>query len=149
MSTIIDRLRGAETVEALDPLVAEVPYASFLGLRVDTIEPELIVRMPYAEHLIGDNNIPALHGGTLGALLESTAIFTVLRATAATSLPKTITLTVDYLRSGRATDTFARARITKPGRTIAIVQVEAWQTERERPIASANVHFLLRPTDEG
>lgn len=147
MTHLAQRLRDARTKEELDPLIAEIPYARFLGLTTEALESgELVLKMRFEDHLIGDPRIPALHGGTLGALLESTAVFTVLRATDAASLPKTITLTVDYLRSGRAKPTFCAARVSKKGRTIVIVQAEAWQDERDMPVATANVHFLIRPT---
>lgn len=143
---LTERLRLARTAEALDPLIAEIPYAQFLGLRAAVHGDELRLEMPFAERLVGDSTLPALHGGTLGALLESTAIFTVLWSTDAAELPKTVTLTVDYLRSGRAAPTFARARVTKRGRRIVIVHAEAWQDDPSKPIATANVHFLLRST---
>jgi len=144
---LTERLRRARDAEALDAAIAAIPYARFLGLRAAIEDDELRVCMPYEESLIGDSSIPALHGGTLGALLESTAIFSVLWSTDASELPKTVTLTVDYLRSGRAEDTWASARVTKRGRTIVIVQAEAWQQDRKKPIATANVHFLLRSVD--
>ncbi|MCA9607860.1 MAG: PaaI family thioesterase [Myxococcales bacterium] len=142
---LTERLRAARTGEDLDPLIGAIPYARFLGLRAEVHGEELRLQMPYAEPLIGDSSIPALHGGTVGALLESTAIFTVLWSTQTPELPKTVTLTVDYLRSGRAVDTWAAARITKRGRRIVIAQAEAWQADRDKPIATANLHFLLRP----
>jgi len=151
--SLSQRLREAQSKEEMDALIAQVPYAQFLGLDAEltgTGDGEtLILRMPFHDRLIGDSTVPALHGGTVGALLESTAIFTVLRATAATRMPKTVTLTVDYLRVGRGGETWASAVITKKGRQIVIARAEAWQEDRDKPIASANVHFLLRaPTTD-
>jgi acyl-coenzyme A thioesterase PaaI-like protein len=59
-------------------------------------------------------------------------------------LPKTITITVDYLRSGHAVDTYARGVVTRQGRRVANVHVEAWQDDRARPIATAHAHFLIK-----
>jgi len=100
--------------------------------------------MPRSEHLVGNPVLPALHGGTVGALLESTAITELLWQKDSEAVPKTITLTVDYLRSARLADTFARATITKHGRRVANVQVRAYQDSEDKPIATANAHFLLR-----
>ncbi|RYZ35655.1 MAG: PaaI family thioesterase, partial [Myxococcaceae bacterium] len=58
-------------------------------------------------------------------------------------VPKVISSTVDFLRSGKAQDTFARAFITRQGRRVANVRVEAWQDDRTRPIASSHALFLL------
>jgi len=58
-------------------------------------------------------------------------------------LPKTIDFSVDYMRSGLPRDAYARARVTRSGRRYASVQVEAWQDNRQRPIAQAVAHFLM------
>lgn len=140
----IERIRAAKQAGDPSPLFDHVPYARFLGLSFELpAEGELVLRMRYADHLIGDSALPALHGGTIGALLESAAIFTLMWSHEGERLPKTINLTIDYLRSGRATDTFAAASITKRGRRVANVRALAWQGDRERPIASADAHFLL------
>ena len=62
-------------------------------------------------------------------------------------MPKTINITVDYLRSARLVDTHARAMITKHGRRVANVQVRAWQGDESKPIAAAHAHFLLKTLD--
>jgi acyl-coenzyme A thioesterase PaaI-like protein len=64
-----------------------------------------------------------------------------------TRLPKTIDITVAYLRSGRPADTYARAWVSKFGRRIANVRVEAWQYEVHEPIASLHGHFLVTPAE--
>lgn len=135
------RLHRSEDVSALP---AAVPYARFLGLQVSQDAQGLLVRMPGAEHLIGNPVLPALHGGTVGALMESTAIFQLLWEIPLVAVPKTINLTVDYLRSGRVVETTARARITKHGRRVANVHVSAFQDDEARPIAGAHAHFLLK-----
>jgi acyl-coenzyme A thioesterase PaaI-like protein len=59
-------------------------------------------------------------------------------------VPKTITITIDYLRSARPVDTFARGIVTKQGRRVANVRVEAWQEDPAQPVAAANAHFLVK-----
>ncbi|WP_338872434.1 PaaI family thioesterase [Myxococcus stipitatus] len=124
-------------------LTDAIPYARFMGIGVEHLAGEMLCRMTYTPKLIGNSFLPALHGGTLGALLECSAIFELLLQTETQRVPKVISLTVDFLRSGKAQDTFARAFITRQGRRVANVRVEAWQDDRTRPIASANALFLL------
>ena len=125
-------------------LLAEaIPYARFLGIGVENTTGEVLCRMRYAPMLIGNSSIPALHGGTLGGLLESAAIFELLLRTQTDRVPKIISITVDFLRSGRPLDTLAKATITRLGRRVANLQVQAWQEDRSRPIASANALFLV------
>ena len=127
-----------------DRIIASIPYARFLGITVDVKGDEITTCMPYRPELIGNPQLPALHGGTLGALLEHASIFQLLWAENVLPLPKTINLTVEYLRSARPRDTYARAVITKHGRRVANVHAIAWQDYRNRPMAQAHAHFLLR-----
>jgi acyl-coenzyme A thioesterase PaaI-like protein len=93
--------------------------------------------------------LPALHGGVIGAFLEITAVVQLVWQIRSEYLPKTVDIGIDYLRSGRPLETYGRAVVTKHGRRVANVRVEAWQEDRQRPIAAAHGHFLLKPRDEG
>ena len=140
---VLALLRQARASGDYAPLTAAIPYARFLGLQLKQVEGELLCHMPYQDMLIGNSALPALHGSTLGALLESAAIFELMVQADTDHVPKIISLTVDYLRSGKAQDTYARAVITRAGRRVANVRVEAWQEDRTRPITAAHVLFLL------
>jgi uncharacterized protein (TIGR00369 family) len=144
---LLETIRRARDAGDLRVVVDLIPYSRFLGLTADTNEGDLVVRMGFSDHLLGNAALGALHGGTLGALLESTAIFKLLWETESAGLPKTINITVEYLRSGRAVDTYARADFTRRGRRVASVRAVAWQTSPSRPIAAANAHFLLKPAE--
>ncbi len=141
--TLEDRLAEAKRTGNYQGLLDAVPYSRFLGLSARLDGDELITTMAYADHLIGNPALPALHGGTLGALLESAAIFELLWRAETIVLPKTITLTVDYLRSGGPVDTHARGTVTRHGRRVANVRVEAWQGDRAAPVATAHAIFLV------
>ena len=143
MTALIDRLADAKRAGNLQAFIDEIPYARLLGLTGAMVGDELITTMRYADHLIGNPAIPALHGGTLGALLESAAIFELLWRAETIVLPKTITLTVDYLRPGAPVDTHARGIVTRQGRRVTNVRMEAWQTERGTPVATAHAVFLV------
>lgn len=147
--------------EALAWLVGAVPYIRFLGIRFDRQGDEITAHLPFQPMLIGNPMIPALHGGVTAAFLEVAAIIELswstlwedlsagrLNPDAVTPghlppLPKTIDFTVDYLRAGQAKDCFAKARINRSGRRYASVHVESWQDARDKPFASAVVHFLM------
>ncbi|NVI98897.1 PaaI family thioesterase [Myxococcus sp. AM009] len=124
-------------------LTDAIPYTRFMGIGVENLAGEMLCRMAFNPRNIGNSLLPALHGGTLGALLESAAVFELLLQTNTERVPKVISLTVDFLRSGKPQDTFAKAFITRQGRRVANVRVDAWQDDRTRPIASAHALFLL------
>lgn len=134
--------------EELAALIGRIPYARFLGLKPELKGDELTVVLPFQEKLVGNPMLPALHGGVIGALMELTAVAQIYVAQGAQKLPKTIDISIDYLRSGRPVDTFARAHVTKLGRRIANVRVEAWQHERADPIAALHGHFLVSAPDQ-
>lgn len=129
--------------ERLTAALARIPYAGFLGVRAELKGDELTLILPYSEHLVGNPLLPALHGGVVGALMELTAITQLAIASKSEKFAKTIDIGVDYLRSGKPIDTYARARVVKIGRRIANVQAEAWQNERSQPIAAMHGHFLV------
>jgi acyl-coenzyme A thioesterase PaaI-like protein len=148
---------------ALARMVAAVPYIRHLGVAFDRRGDELTAQLRFDERLIGNPFLPALHGGAIGAFLEITAIMELawaqvwermegggpaaaaIEAGDFPPLPKTIDITVDYLRSGLPRDAYARARVNRMGRRYASVHVEAWQDNRARPIAQATGHFLMPP----
>ena len=129
--------------EQLAAALARVPYATFLGVRAELKGDELTLVLPYADHLVGNPMLPALHGGVVAALMELTAITQLAIASKSAKFPKTIDVGFDYLRSGKPVDTYARARVIKIGRRIANVQAEAWQGQRDQPIAAMHGHFLV------
>ncbi|MBC7153433.1 MAG: PaaI family thioesterase [Rhodobacteraceae bacterium] len=150
---------------ALAALVHGVPYIGFLGITFDRRGDELTGVLSYDEKLIGNPQLPALHGGVTSAFMEVTAIIGLswailweemeggrldpgaLNTGNLPRLPKTIDFTVDYLRTGLPRDAYARARVTRSGRRYASVHVEAWQDNRARPFAQATGHFLMPARD--
>jgi uncharacterized protein (TIGR00369 family) len=132
----------------MSDLLQRLPYARFLGLEGRLEDETLTVVMPFADKLIGNPLLPALHGGSTAALLEMTAIAQVAQAYPRLRLPRPINVTVSYLRSGRPVDVLARARISRAGRRVAHVLAEAWQEDATQPIATLVANFLLDDSNE-
>lgn len=141
--TLSELLAQARASGDLSTLVRAIPFARFVGMELTGTAGELIGKLRYTPHLTGNPLVPALHGGTLGALLESIAVFAVLAETESPKAPKTISITIDYLRSARTVDTFARAEVVRQGRRVASVRSLAWQDDPSKPVAAANVLLLL------
>lgn len=147
--------------EALSQLIDSIPYISFLGVGFDRRGDEITAILPFKEELIGNPSLPALHGGSIAAFLEISAIIGLswtqiwhqiedpgLGASSSDdagkfTLPKTIDFSVDYLRSGLPRDSYARAKVNRAGRRYASVHVEAWQDNRDRLFAQGTGHFLM------
>lgn len=86
------------------------------------------------------------HGGATAGLLENAgyaALRTALIAAGRNPQLKPINITVQYLAAGKSRASFAVGRVTRLGRRNANIAVEAWQDDRERPIATAVLNILM------
>lgn len=140
---ILKRAHERGTKPSIAEVAAAIPYSCFLGVVIETTGSNVTARLPFSNHLIGNAALPALHGGVIGGFMEIAAILQIVHEVGGASLPKPVDVTTDYLRSGRPIDTFSHATITKLGRRVVNVQVEAWQSARDKPIAAFRGHFLL------
>lgn len=125
------------------PLGETIPYAAVIGLETARDEAGPLTVLRYRPSNIGNTQIPALHGGVVGALLEHAAIFHLLHTAEGDAFPKIVNISIDYLRPCQCADTFARGTLVKQGRRIANVRVEAWQDDPAKPVAAAHVHLLM------
>jgi len=136
-------MRVARSASDLSAVAARIPYAVYLGLRIDLDEEGVLARLPFRADLVGNAGLPALHGGVVGAFLELTALFQLLASARDARNPKPINFNVNFLRSAGAAQCLARARVVKHGKRIANVEVVAWQGDRAKPVASGFGNFLL------
>ncbi len=121
-----------------------IPYLKYLGMTVEEDENgQMICHLPQNKKFIGNPVLPAIHGGVVGAFMESAALIQVIVSQDMKTLPKIITFTTDYLRSAKVTDLYAEAVVTKPGRRVMNIRVRAWQDDRSKPVATANANFLV------
>jgi acyl-coenzyme A thioesterase PaaI-like protein len=127
------------------PIVELVPYARFLGMRLDIKGDQFTACMPFVPKLIGNPVLPALHGGATGGFLECAGMFYLLWHMDSTDLPKTINFTFEYLRSGRPEDVYANVFMVKQGQRVAHLRIEAWQSSPDKPIAVGHGNFMLKP----
>ena len=127
----------------LQAVLARVPIVATLGMRCEIKGDDMTAVLPFQDKLIGNFTIKALHGGAMATFLEMTAMAQLFLVTDVARPPRTINMTVDYLRQGHARDLYARATVVKLGRRMASVRAEAWQAERDKPVAALLGHFLI------
>ncbi len=123
------------------------PYARFLGIRAERSDAgELLFVMPFGDVVLGRPGY--LHGGAIAGLLEFAAFGALFEAlgTREGVTVKPVNVTVQYMRGGTQHDTFAAATVTRLGKRVANVEAHAWQRDRAKPIAAAQVNVLLRRT---
>lgn len=120
-----------------------IPYARSLGVKLEADEHGLVCVLPFRDEIVGNDRLPAIHGGVVGAFLELTALLGLVEQSEDGAIPKPINFSIDYLRSAGPHETRGRAEIVKHGRRIANVRVVAWQDDPEKPVASGVGNFLL------
>ena len=125
----------------------KVPFNEHLKMSVDVIrEGFCIVRVPWQDHLTGDTNRPAVHGGVLATLLDAAG------GVAGWSLLEnkndrisTVDLRVDYLRPGPAKDMLCEAQVVRMGNKVCVVKMEIYSDGDDKenigPIATGQAVF--------
>lgn len=120
------------------------PYAEFLGVRVETGDgdtPRYV--MPFGDAVLGRPGY--LHGGAIAGLLEFAAFGALYAALDDGEVEaKPVNVTVQFMRGGVQHDTYASAVVTRLGKRVANVEAHAWQRDRAKPIAAAQMNLLLR-----
>jgi uncharacterized protein (TIGR00369 family) len=140
--------RGWQAPAASEPVLPgnPIPYVEYLGIRVAPEGEAPLFRLPYQDKLIGNPQLPALHGGVIAGFAETAATLHLIRSLRGTKFPKGIDFSIDYLRAGRPEESFAACEVVRVGSRVALVQVRCWQRGPDHPIAVARGHFLLTPT---
>lgn len=121
------------------------PYARFLGISTRRSDDgELHFVMPFGDVVLGRPGY--VHGGALAGLLEFAAYGALHEALGANEevTIKPVNVTVQYMRGAAQHDTIATAAVTRLGNRVANVEAHAWQLDRAKPVAAAQMNVLLR-----
>lgn len=121
------------------------PYARTLGISTRRAEDgTLEFVMPFGDVVLGRPGY--VHGGALAGLLEFAAFGALYEALGAGDEVKVkpINVTVQYMRGAAQHDTIATATVTRLGKRVANVEAHAWQLDRAKPVAAAQLNVRLR-----
>lgn len=100
-------------------------------------DPNLYV-LDFQEHHIGNPIIRSVHGGVVGALIETAAEKALLHALnekGITAEVEVTTASVDYLRVTKDAPLYARVDIVRIARRIAFLDVKVWQDSEDLPVS--------------
>lgn len=148
-----------EIDEVLRPLVhfmeEGIPFNRVLGIRVEHLtRGRCVLRIPWADQLIGDPLRPSVHGGVTSALADTAggaACFSHM--TSHTDRVSTVDLRIDYLRPSHEGDLWCEARVLRMGNKVAVARMEVFSgalpprgtPERDEAIATGQgVYNVLR-----
>ena len=125
------------------------PYAIALGIHIDREEDGMpVLAVDFTDRMMGRPGF--LHGGAMSGLMEMAAV-AALRAEmerrGENMRLKPVNVQVEFMRGGTQQVTYALGNVTRAGRRVALVNAEAWQDDRTKPIALAQMKILLSPVD--
>jgi uncharacterized protein (TIGR00369 family) len=131
------------------------PYARALGMVISSVIGNFdgaapIIEMPFGQKVQGRPGF--LHGGAISGLLEMAAVAAIhaaLKERGSDAPIKQVNVTIDFMRGGLPKTTYAAGSITRLGRTMANVEARAWQDDEGKPIAMAQMHYLIKGKSEG
>lgn len=123
------------------------PFMASLGLEVLSCDPEkgeLAIRAPFRPECERFPGTRQWHGGPIAALIDIVGDYAAA-IQLGRALP-TIDLRIDYLRPAINTDLTFRASVRRSGRTVAVVDVEAWN-EKEMLVAIGRCVYATLSAD--
>lgn len=130
--------------EAEMSIVDISPYARKMGFEVNREDDgRIILSMPEGKAKRGRPGF--IHGGAIAGLMETVALVTLADALGAENRArmKPINFTATYMRGATEQMTYARAVIERLGKRTANVEAIAWQDDPDRPVATAQINFLI------
>ncbi len=130
-----------------------IPHARAIGMELVSHGPAgCIVRVPYADHLVGDPDSGVVHGGVLTALLDNACGIAVRPPDGGEDIVAmaTLDLRIDYMGPAQPhRDILAHAFCYKRTRHIAFVRATAYQSSVEEPVATCAASFMLGTVSSG
>lgn len=126
------------------------PYALSLGIFIDDLNGgesldggAPVLACDPVERIMGRPGF--WHGGALSGMLEVAAFAAVQAHVGQTVRPKPVNVAVQFLRGAGLARLHAQGRVVRAGRRLVSVTAEAWQDDRERLVATAQMSILLAP----
>jgi uncharacterized protein (TIGR00369 family) len=120
------------------------PMARALGMMLVASEPDIVVKVPYRDDLVGDPDTGVIAGGVVTTLLDHTCARAVAKKLTEETSIATLDLRIDYMRPSKpGKDILATAYCYKTTRSVAFVRAVAYDEDPSDPVASAQGTFML------
>lgn len=134
----LTKLPNDQTITAL---INRSPYAQLLGIEAKKNRDQILFILPACDRIIGNNTLPAVHGGCVAGFMEHAALLQAWSLNPAGSMPKAINSAIDFLRPARLVDSYASCEIMRRGRKVTNIRVTMWQTDTDKRIATASINI--------
>ena len=119
------------------------PQCNLLGLTLVPSDRYVIVKLPYAERLVGNPATGVLHGGVITTLIDSSCGLAVFAALPQYEMIATLDLRIDYLRPATPhLDVYCKAECYRLSHHVAFVRATAYQDDSSQPLAYSVGTFM-------
>jgi len=124
----------------------QVPFNRYLGLELDSIEEgRAVMVLPFREEFIGDPFRPALHGGVVSTLIDTTGGAAVWSGAEPSDRVSTVDLRVDFLRPGPLEDLACEAKVVRLGNHVGVTTMRVYgRSNPDRTIATGSGVYNVR-----
>lgn len=139
----MDETRRAVLKHVMEQLI---PFNRFLGIEAEVLEEGAArLRLRVRGEFVGDPLRPALHGGLISTLVDTSggaALWTTLGPLDRIS---TVDMRVDYLRPARLQDLVAHGTVLRVGNRVGVAAVRVYHPDAEADtIAEGKAVFNIR-----
>lgn len=124
--------------------LSAIRHAQVLGLILERIDSTgLVLRLPYAESLIGNPATRVLHGGTITTLMDTACGISTLCVLPTFEICPTLDLRIDYMRPAEPDrDVFGFAESYRVTPHVIFTRGVAYQDDPAHPVAQVVGTFM-------
>jgi uncharacterized protein (TIGR00369 family) len=135
-----------QMLEKMARLFESTPFFCFLGMSFDSVEVGRVeITIPFRPELIGNPEVPALHGGVISALLDTCGGAAVWSQLGRGDRVSTVDLRVDYLRPGRAETLVGIGHVIRLGNRVGVAELRAFHPGKgDEPVAVGTGVYNVR-----
>jgi uncharacterized protein (TIGR00369 family) len=127
-----------------------IPFNKFLGVKLARIEEGFVrIELPFRPEFIGDAGRPALHGGVISMLIDTSGGMAVWTKCRIEDRVSTIDLRVDYLAPGAADTLVAEASVVRVGNRVGVTDIRCFQpSDPERTVATGKAVYNVKRKED-
>src|SRR4051794_8134932 len=121
---------AATRSDLIKAFVPESPFASYLGMRLERLEPDVSeVVLPYRQEMATMGDV--VHGGAQSALIDMAATAAAWDSDEEPQSAKgaTVDIAVQYVAAARGQDLTASARVRRRGRRLCFISVDVTEPD--------------------
>lgn len=142
-----DEEYSPEMITRMNVIVRDmVPHNKALNLEIERLtRGEVWMKLPWAEHLVGNPMNGALHGGAISSAMDAAGGMAVMAKLGKPSSIATLDLRIDYMKAAlRGEDVKIHASCYKVTRHVCFVRATAYTTSESDPVATVAATFARK-----